>query len=102
MAKLYLKHKEKISKCDESNREINQDIFLNAQKLQDVPTGMLGGIVGGGFGGGVGMGSGFGFFPSQLSMMKSQCDILLGNFSSPENGGNINSVPDEKSSANQQ
>ena len=107
VAKLHLKHKEKLSKCDEANKEVSQDIFLNAEKLKNVPMG--GGYVGGAGGGlgypGVGMGGygGYGPYgyssPSQLSMMKNQCDMMLGEFSFGMGGP---APKQDKSSANPQ
>lgn len=99
VAKLYLKHKEKLSKCDEANNEISQDMFKNLDKIRHVQIG--GGIVGG-IGSGSGIGSGYpgaylGGFNSQspLGLMKSQCDMMLGEIS-------FSVSPKKESSANHQ
>lgn len=101
VAKLHLKHREKLTKCDDANEEISQEIFKNSEKLKNVPVGMGGyGYPGMGLGyGGYGMG-GFGYgSQSQLSMMKSQCDMMLGEFSF---GMGISTPKEEKSSATPQ
>jgi len=73
--KLHLKHKEKLSKCEESSREINSEFFHNPKLLQSLQMG-----TGPGMGMGMNMfGSPYGFSNSnQLSMMKNYCDHMLG------------------------
>lgn len=72
VSKLYIKHKDKISKCDESNKEVNTDLWQSNDKIKELYNGGMGMY---------GMGYGFGGQSSQLTMLKGTCDMMVGEFS---------------------
>lgn len=92
--KLYVKHKEQISKCESSNALVAKDLYQEHEKIKDVMGGqysmggypgggMGGGYVGGMYGGGMvgGMGGGFGGYGPQsntLTYLKNYCDMMVG------------------------
>jgi hypothetical protein len=77
VSKLYLKHKDKITKCDESNEEVSADLWQRIDKIKEIrPHGM--------YLNGMEMGRYMSFLfdgrPSHLSTLKSACDKMVGEF----------------------
>lgn len=82
VARLHLKHKESIAKCDEVSKVMTQDIWNNSGKISVLTqNGMFaygGGL--GAMGGGLGGYAGVGLQVSTLTALKNHCDMMVGQF----------------------